>query len=262
LKHRRNFGEKLSLESPLIREHFKDGSPKTNFPRHISASDVNHSIHAIAKRGAKTVNLAFLQPDHGLRKRFSNCIERCNLKDTVADMLIGHMNMRIKHYNDHDYRIAEHRQKNLPYVMSEFKKAIDELTIDENYKLKKDIKILKEKVADQPKIEELKEMVEVFRNKIDYMELTKNRDRQELQKLKDEKDAEFRKIYEELQWDRKKWEHFMREQGKGNAALSEKMTSVRLDHPDDYDQHLVPLPRSEVLANEVKKLQNRTKKSA
>ena len=58
LKYRINFGEKLRFESPLIREHFKDGSPKTNFPRHISASDVNHSIHAIAKRGAKTVNLA------------------------------------------------------------------------------------------------------------------------------------------------------------------------------------------------------------
>ena len=70
-------------------------------------------------------------------------------------MLMGHMNMRIKHYNDHDYRIAEHRQKNLPHVISEFKKAIDELTIDENYKLKKHIKILKENVANQPNIEEM-----------------------------------------------------------------------------------------------------------
>jgi hypothetical protein len=185
LKHRRNFGEKLRLESPLIREHFKDGSPKTNFPRHISASDVNHSIHAIAKRGAKTVNLAFLQPDHGLRKRFSNCIERCNLKDTVADMLIGHMNMRIKHYNDHDYRIAEHRQKNLPHVMSEFKKAIDELTIDENYKLKKDIKILNEKIAEQPQIADLMRLLTNERIRRESIELQLQHDQEVLQDVKE-----------------------------------------------------------------------------
>ena len=183
MKHRRNFGEKLRLESPLIREHFKDGSPKTNSPRHVSASDVNHSIHAIAKRDAKTVDLAVLQPDHGLRKRFSNCIERCSMEPTVKDMLMGHMNMRIKHYNDHDYRIAEHRQKNLPHVMSEFKKAIDELTINENYKLKKQLKILNEKVADQPKIAEMKEIIEGYRYKFDRIDSERERDRAEMQKV-------------------------------------------------------------------------------
>ena len=184
LKFRRNTGEKLKLDSPLTREHFKDGSPNTNFPRHVSTSDVNHTIHIIAKRGAKTVDLTNIPPDHGLRKRFSNCIERCSLKDTVAAMLMGHMNMQIKHYNDHDYRIPEHRQKNLPYVISEFKKAIDELTIGENYKLKERIEILNEKVAEQPKMDEMKELVDRYKIKVDLLELQKERDREQMEENK------------------------------------------------------------------------------
>ena len=193
LKTRRNDGEKLRPESPLIRDHFKFGSPNTNFPRHISTSDVNHTVHIIAKRGAKTVNLADIPPDHGLRKRFSNCIERCKMEESVKDMLMGHMNrMRIKHYNDHDYRLPEHRQKNLPYTISQFKNAIDELTINENYKLKKEIKLLNEKVAEQPKIEELKEMNEVFKYRFDRIAMERERDRLEMQRVLEERDRLFK----------------------------------------------------------------------
>ena len=64
-------------------------------------------------------------------------------------------------------------------LLSEFKKAIDELTIDENYKLKKHIKILKEKVANQPNIEEMQiEIQKVMQEK--------SQESQEFQDLKQE----------------------------------------------------------------------------
>lgn len=181
LKFRTNQGEILKPESPLIRDYFEFGSPKTNNPKFVFETNVNHIINRIAKRGSKTVDLHDIAPNHGLREFYYGTIRNSHVDKDFRDLLMGHkINMGDKCY--YDLRKSEsHRDR----VLSEFLKAVDDLTIDEKFRLKKQVARLTEQQTEQPQIADLMRLLTNERIKRESIELQLQQDQQVLQDVKE-----------------------------------------------------------------------------
>jgi integrase len=83
----------------------------------------------------KKVGLPFeqLQPDHSFRKFFNTCLMNSNVAYSFKELLMGHSVKLDNVYYDKDSEIS--RQE----IIVEYMKAVDALTINEEYRLKKKI---------------------------------------------------------------------------------------------------------------------------
>jgi hypothetical protein len=160
LKYRETCGEKLKPSSPLFRNQFDRNDPDSvHDPEQIRLRALEWLIsQTIQKSGLRTVERQTeLHNDHGrirknvrltagFRKFFDTQLIYARVEPRTKEMFMGHSIGLDDHYFTPD--IVEN------YVLNEYLKAVDNLTINEENRLKKKVKELTEK---QSEIEVIKE---------------------------------------------------------------------------------------------------------
>lgn len=140
LEYRQRYGEKLTPESPLIREDFSTTGNIRQKPRHITSSTITTILidklnkigirevdHVKGCRSRKAVKVI-----HGFRKFFETQLLQSDVNYVVTKMLM-----------DHDLKLEENYFRPTPeYIVKEYSKAIDSLTIDPANRLKRQVEIL------------------------------------------------------------------------------------------------------------------------
>jgi integrase len=132
VKYREDQGEKITQDSPLVRDKFGfESKRRTNKPMPIKAQ----SIQVIMRELVIKANLPLteLQPDHSLRKFFNTMAKNAGLDHMFKEMFMGHSIKLDDVYYDIDN--PESRQK----IISEYAKAVDLLTIDPRQKMKSEL---------------------------------------------------------------------------------------------------------------------------
>jgi integrase len=147
LKYRNSQGEKITAESWLIRDKFATFSRKTNKPRPPSDYSINKQMRFLLRKAG--LSFEELQPDHSLRKFFNTALMNSDVAYTFKELLMGHSVKLDNVYYDKD------NEKSQQKILLEYMKAIDALTINDEYRLRKQIGEYEEKMKDVPKVEQL-----------------------------------------------------------------------------------------------------------
>jgi len=158
LVQRKNDGENLKMNSPLFRTKYKFGITPA---KQISNQALNHIIRRIVldsdlhrERKGQRFDI---QQNHGFRKRFNTILKlNPNINPSVAEKLMGH-----KRGNDGTYLVPTRDES-----FNEFSKAISDLTIDDNDRLRFENKKLH---ADLSEKEKLNDEIQRQRQAIDYL---------------------------------------------------------------------------------------------
>jgi len=142
-EQRQRDGENLNEDSPVFRNFYRIGNAKV---KPMSYKALQFCVAGLVKySGAnrhKTGSRFNIQVDHGFRKRFNTILKlNKNVNSNVAEKLMGHKNGL-----DGVYLTPTKEQ-----CFEEFKKAIDDLTIDDAKRKKIEIERLEKKVASQEK---------------------------------------------------------------------------------------------------------------
>jgi integrase len=191
LNYRKSQGEKITKESWLIRDKFATFSRKTNKPLPISFISINKQMRFLIRKA----KLPFeeLQPDHSLRKFFNTASD---VAHTFKELMMGHSIKLDDIYYD------KGSEKSQQKILLEYMKAIDALTINDEYHLKKKIVEYEEKLKDVPKVEQLeshlankileqeaikKQLENLRANKETEAQAIQQKHEQDLQKMREEK---------------------------------------------------------------------------
>src|ERR687886_513243 len=145
--YRRKQHEKITDESYIIRDKYATFSKKTNRPNPIAERNINKQMKFLLKKAGLPYDQ--LQPDHSFRKFFNTCLMNSDVAYSFKELLMGHSVKLDDVYYDKDNETS--RQK----IIVEYMKAVDALTINEEYRLKKKIIEYEDKLKDAPKIGEL-----------------------------------------------------------------------------------------------------------
>jgi integrase len=185
--------EKIIQESYIIRDKFAAFSKTTNRAKPLSEATINKQMKfLITKAGLPYEQL---QPDHSLRKFFNTALMNSDVAHSFKELLMGHSVKLDDVYYDKDNEISTRK------LVVEYMKAVDALTINEEYMLKKKIVEYEGKLKDVPKIEQLESHLA---NKIIEQDAIKN----QLERLQVEKQKETQTIQEKHEQEMKS----MREQ--------------------------------------------------
>ncbi len=174
---RRKQHEKITEESHIIRDKFATFSKSTNRPKPLTEHTINKQMKFLLRKA----DLPFeqLQPDHSFRKFFNTCLMNSDVAHSFKELLMGHSIKLDDVYYDKDNETS--RQK----IIVEYMKAVDALTINEEYRLKKKIIEYEDKLKDAPKIEELQAHLatkiidqEVLKKQVQRLQLEKQNEQQ------------------------------------------------------------------------------------
>jgi integrase len=156
LSYRERYGEKLTLRSPLFRDQFDRNDPDSiHNVKSLKLRAVERLIsRTIEKSGLRTVQRQTeLQHDEhgkitsGFRKFFDTQLIYADVRPAIKEMFMGHSIA----YDDNYFKPSEND------VLEEYLTAVDWLTINEENRLKKQVKELTRKQDD---IEIMKEKYE------------------------------------------------------------------------------------------------------
>ena len=147
LKFRKSQGEKIAAESWLIRDKFATFSRKTNNPNPPSVKSINKQMGFLLRKAG--LPFEELQPDHSLRKFFNTSLMNSDVAYTFKELLMGHSVKLDNVYYDKD------NEKSRQKILVEYMKAIDAITINDEYRLRKEIIEYEEKMKDVPRVEQL-----------------------------------------------------------------------------------------------------------
>jgi integrase len=197
LKYRKSQGEKITGESWLIRDKFATFSKKTNKPTPPSNKSINKQMRFLVRKAG--LPLEELQPDHSLRKFFNTALMNSDVAFTFKELLMGHSVKLDNVYYDKD------SEKSQQKILLEYMKAIDALTINDEYRLKKKIVEYEEKLKDVPKVEQLESHLA---NKILEQEAIKR----QLEILRTEKEKETQMMQQKHEQDMKAMREEMNQQ--------------------------------------------------
>jgi integrase len=197
LKYRKSQGEKITAESWLIRDKFATFSRKTNRPIPPSSKSIRKQMRFLIRKAG--LPLEDLQPDHSLRKFFNTALMNSDVAYTFKELLMGHSVKLDNVYYDKD------NEKSQQKILLEYMKAIDALTINDEYRLKKKIGEYEEKLKDVPKVEQLESHLA---NKILEQEAIKK----QLEKIQLEKVNETRTMQQKHEQDMKAMREEMNQQ--------------------------------------------------
>ena len=197
IKYRKTQGEEITDESWLIRDKFATFSRKTNNP----ISPMGRSLNKQMRRLVRNAGLPFaeLQPDHSLRKFFNTTLMNSDVAYTFKELMMGHSIKLDNVYYD------KGSEKSHQKILLEYMKAVDALTINEEYRLKKKIVEYEERLKDVPKVEQFESHLA---NKILEQEAIKK----ELEKLRTDKEIEARTIQQKYEQDVKAMREEMNQQ--------------------------------------------------
>jgi integrase len=197
LKYRKSQGEKITDESWLIRDKFATFSSKTNRAIPPSVQAINKQMRFLIRKAGLPIE--DLQPDHSLRKFFNTALMNSDVAYTFKELLMGHSVKLDNVYYDKD------NEKSQQKILLEYVKAIDALTINDEYRLKQKIVEYEEKLKDVPKVEQLESHLA---NKILEQEAIKK----QLEKIQLEKVNETQAMQQKHEQDMKAMREEMNEQ--------------------------------------------------
>lgn len=149
LDMRSRYGEKLTDDSPLIREEFNIRSI-IGKARFMKVTGIKFQLDSIAKRsGVRNPDVVL---SHGFRKFFTTQCVNAKINPEIREMLLGHKIGLASAY----YRPTEEE------MYSEYEKAIDALTINEENRLRRKVEILEVEKTRMDRIElQIKELQEM-----------------------------------------------------------------------------------------------------
>jgi integrase len=175
LEFRKRQGERVVKESSLIRDKFNTFGKTTNKARAISKIAINKQMRLLLRKAGLPFDQ--LQPNHSFRKFFNSCLLNSDVSYTFKELMMGHnVNLDRVYY---DRNSEKSREK----ILIEYLKAVDSLTIDDSYRLKKKIIEYERKINDVPRVEELQSQLV---NRMVEEESIKK----QLEKLKIERESE------------------------------------------------------------------------
>jgi hypothetical protein len=143
--------------------------------------------HLLRKAG---LSYEELQPDHCLRRFFNTALMNSDVTYSFKELMMGHSVKLDNVYYDKD------NEKSREKILLEYMKAIDALTINDEYRLKKKIAEYEEKLKDVPMVEQLESH---FANKILEQEAIKK----QLEKLRTDKEKETQMMQQKYEQDMK-----------------------------------------------------------
>jgi len=128
--------------------------------------------------------------DHSLRRFFNTALMNSDVTYSFKELMMGHSVKISNVYYDKD------NEKSQQKILLEYMKAIDALTINDEYRLKKKIVEYEEKLKDVPKVEQLESHLA---DKILEQEAIKK----QLEKLRTDKEKETQMIQQKYEQDMK-----------------------------------------------------------
>lgn len=155
LKWREEQGEIIKPTSPLIRDSIRKGlkgrgaALNTNMPRPLGRSRLWKIMSLlISKANLKQEgkeeeknNNNNIQPDHSFRKFMNTAIANAKANPLFKEIMMGHSVKLDNVYYDRD------NPESVKALLEEYLKAVDLLTINDEYRLKKEIKELKQELS-------------------------------------------------------------------------------------------------------------------
>jgi integrase len=149
LDMRSRYGEKLNDDSFLIREQFDVRNPGK--PKQIDKSAIHWKLYDLCNRcGIDKKNISIA---HGFRKYFTTQLVNSDVNPEIREMLLGHKIGLASAY----YKPTQEK------MHAEYKKAVNNLTINEENRLK--IKIQKLEV-EKSRIDKLEENFRVLQKRV------------------------------------------------------------------------------------------------
>jgi integrase len=161
LAYRERFGEKLTPQSPLLRDDFGTKGFGRKKPRHITSASITTVLtnkleklgireadHVNGSRSRKKVKLL-----HGFRKFFETQLLESDVNYVVVKMLMGH-----------DLKLEEsYFRPKLDFIIKEYKKAVNNLTINPEARLKTENDNLKMEKIDY---QSMREQLAIIKDKL------------------------------------------------------------------------------------------------
>ncbi len=151
LELRRKRGEKLTEKSYLIRDKYAIYSKRINSPISVKEPAINVQIRHLIREAGLPFNE--LQPDHAARKFFNTALVNSKVDPKFKELIMGHDMKLDKFY--YDENSVESRKE----IMLEYMKAVDALTINNEFRLRKQITEAEDKLKNVPKLEQLQEQL-------------------------------------------------------------------------------------------------------
>jgi integrase len=152
LAQRRTFGETLNDSSILIRDKYSIFSKRVNRPAGLTAAAFNVQIRLLVRKAG--LPFEELQPDHALRKFFDTTLINSNVDSKFKEMLMGHSIKLDNVYYDKKNEVSSNK------LRLEYMKAADALTINDEFRLRKQIAEVEDKLKNVPKVEQLQEQLQ------------------------------------------------------------------------------------------------------
>jgi hypothetical protein len=147
LHWRRERGEQVIDDSPLIRDKFNVFSLNKSVPKPLVADSIYHIVSRLLKKSG--VASAQLQPDHSFRHYFNTCLLNSDVNYNLKELMMGRsLELDDSYY---DSQSNQSRKK----LLLEYMKAVDALSIDPSFALRKQIKVYEEQIKDVPDIKQL-----------------------------------------------------------------------------------------------------------
>jgi integrase len=179
IDYRRKQHEKITDESYIIRDKFSTFSKNTNRPKPLTENTINKQMKFLLRKAGLPYDQ--LQPDHSFRKFFNTCLMNSDIAYSFKELLMGHSVKLDDVYYDKDSESS--RQK----IILEYTKAIDALTINEQYRLKKKIVEYEDKLKDVPRIEQLESHLankiieqDAIKKQLESVQIDRQREAQEM----------------------------------------------------------------------------------
>ncbi len=213
LEQRKKLGEKLNEKSCLIRDKYAIYSKRLNTPKCPTELSINAQIRKLVRKAG----LVFeeLQPDHAARKFFNTALVNSEVDGKFKELMMGHSVKLDEVY--YDQNSEESRKK----IKLEYMKAVDALTINDEFRLRKQIADYEDKLNNVPKVEQLQEQLA---NKIIEQDSIKRT----IEKLEEEKTLqnEYIQKREKESHDHKKEIETMREQVTSMGSELQKLITI------------------------------------
>jgi integrase len=151
LEQRRKQGEILNESSCLIRDKYSIFSKRINRPRAPTKITINISMRKLIRKAG--LPFEELQPDHGFRKFFNTVLFNSKVDGKFKELMMGHSIKLDEFYYD------KNDEESRKQIILEYMKAVDALTINDEYRLRKQISEFEEKLKRVPKVEQLQEQL-------------------------------------------------------------------------------------------------------
>ena len=194
-EYRKKQHEKIADESFIIRDKYATFSRTTNRSKPLSERAINKQMKFLLRKAGLPYEQ--LQPDHSFRKFFNTALMNSDVAHSFKELLMGHSVKLDDVYYDKDNQLSKQK------IVVEYMKAVDALTINEEYRLRKKIVEYEDKLKDAPKIEQLEshlanKIIEqaAIKNQLERLQIDKQN---ETQTMQEKHEQEMKAIREEME---------------------------------------------------------------